>query len=83
MLPTSDVDQSIPRDGAIFAVQVEVEQSTFSVTVIEFVADVPAQGTKLLPLLNTRHTGREVLYDHTQSKTHPRKQSNNDEALYM
>lgn len=49
--PTSDVDESVPRDGALFAVEVEVEQSTLPVTVIKLIADVPAQRTELLPFL--------------------------------
>lgn len=49
--PTSDVDESVPRDGAVFAVEVEVEQSTLPITVVKLIADVPAQRTKLLPLL--------------------------------
>lgn len=56
--PTRDVDESVPRDGAFLAVKIEVEQSTLPVTVVKLVADVPAQGTKLLPLLQ-----------HMQSKT--------------
>lgn len=56
--PTSDVDESVPRDGAVFAVKVEVEQSTLPVTVVKLIADVPAQRTKLLPLL--RHMQNEM-----------------------
>lgn len=56
--PTSDVDKSVPRDGAVFAVKVEVEQSTLPVTVVKLIADVPAQRTKLLPLL--RHMQNEM-----------------------
>lgn len=48
---TSDVDESIPRDGTIFAVEAEVEQSALPVTVVKLIADVPAQRTKLLSLL--------------------------------
>lgn len=56
--PTSDVDKGVPRDGAVFAVKVEVEQSTLPVTVVKLIADVPAQRTKLLPLL--RHMQNEM-----------------------
>jgi len=49
--PTGDVDEGVPGDGAVFAVEVEVEQSALPVAVVELVADVPAQRTKLLPLL--------------------------------
>lgn len=49
--PTRDVDESVPRDGAVLAVKIEVEQSTLPVTVVKLIADVPAEGTKLLPLL--------------------------------
>lgn len=49
--PTGGVDEGVPRDGAIFAVIVEVEQSTLPVAVVKLIADVPAKGTKLLPLL--------------------------------
>lgn len=52
--PTSDVDESVPWDGAIFAVEVEVEKSTLPVTVIKLIANVPAQRAKLLPLLRHR-----------------------------
>lgn len=55
--PTGDVDESIPRDGALFAVEVEVEQSALPVTVVKLIADVPAQRTKLLPLL--RHMEKQ------------------------
>lgn len=61
---TSDVGESVPGDGAIPAVEVEIEKSTFPVTVIELIADVPAQRTKLLPLLQHRHERR-----HTQTQT--------------
>lgn len=54
--PTSDVDESVPRDDAVFAVEVEVEQSTLPVTVIKLIADVPALRAKLLPLLRQKHT---------------------------
>lgn len=49
--PISDVDECIPRYGVLFEVEVEVVQITLPVTVIELIADVPAQETKLLPLL--------------------------------
>lgn len=39
---TSDVDESVPGDGAILTVEVEVEKSTLSVAVVKFIADVPA-----------------------------------------
>lgn len=60
--PTSDVYESIPGDGAVFAVEVEVEQSTLSVTVVELIANVPAQRTKLLPLL--RHMQNKIPNNH-------------------
>lgn len=49
--PTGGVDEGVPRDGAVFAVMAEVEQSTLPVAVVKLIADVPAQRTKLLPLL--------------------------------
>lgn len=52
--PTRDVDEGIPGDGAVLAVEVEVEQSALPVAVVELVADVPAQGSEFLPLLPTR-----------------------------
>lgn len=62
--PTSNVDESVPRDDAVFAVEVEVEQSTLPVTVVKLIADVPAQRAKLLPLLRQRHT------KHTKNDKH-------------
>lgn len=50
-LLTSNVGESIPGDGDIFAVEAEVKQSTLPVTVIKLITDVPAQRTKLLSLL--------------------------------
>lgn len=65
---TSNVDQSIPRDGAVFAVKIEVEQTTLSVTVIKLVADVPAQRTKLFPLL--RHMQNKMQNKDMQKDRH-------------
>lgn len=48
---TSDVDEGVPGDGAVLAVEVEVEQGTLPVAVVELIADVPAKRSELLPLL--------------------------------
>lgn len=48
---TGDVDEGVPGDGAVLAVEVEVEQSALPVAVVELVADVPAEGPELLTLL--------------------------------
>lgn len=49
--PTGDVDEGVPGDGAVLAVEVEVEQSALPVAVVELVADVPAKRSELLALL--------------------------------
>lgn len=49
--PTGDVDEGVPGDGAVLAVEVEVEQSALPVAVVKLVADVPAKRSELLPLL--------------------------------
>ena len=64
-LPTSDVDESVPRDFALFAVEAEVEQRTLPVTVVKLIADVPAQRTKLLPLLRHTHAKQDKHKDIT------------------
>lgn len=77
--PTSDVDESVPRDCAVFAVEVEVEQGTLPVTVIKLIANVPAQWTKLLSLLRhmqnkTQRRICEYVHMHTQANTYNRMQ---------
>lgn len=68
-VPTSDVDESVPWDDAIFAVKVEVEQSTLPVTVVKLIADVPAEGTKLLPFL--RHMRKKAMeWEYVEGKAH-------------